>query len=598
MLNELFMSKWVVNYTVFLLLFITYGVLAQNNTTDSLLKILEEESLSKSEQAHLNAELSKTFMRKNLDSAYVFAEKGLEIAKGINDKNGLVENYRMLGFLEFENNSLYNAKFYYLLADEFFDDYHDNNLKLHVWKFLGIIYDYQGDYDKALLYDHQGLKLADSINDQILLAEFQNNTGLVYIATENYQEALDYLKQASDIFNEYDDFYYYANSLVNITTAYRGLNNRDSAIFYSEKAIETEQELNNYYGLANAYMNAGDIELSFGHYDNALLYFNRSKINIDSIKGEPVTADYVRVKNYRQIGMTYLTLENYQKSELFLNKALLLARKYGYLPQLVTISSGLSTLYKSVDSIDKSEYFYEQYLAYNDSVEAEKNSNDLFKLKLEFEFQKKFTEQKSEQARIEAELLRKESIYTRIIAGVVILVLILLWLYRYQRNRTKKAELRKRYLELESEKLSTEIDHKNRELTTNMMYLLKKNEFIAALSDKLKNIGSETDPGTEQVITSMIREMDTSIRKDAWEEFEIRFNEVHVEFYNSLNKKHPDLSPNELRLCAFLRLNMSSKEISSITFQSFQSIKIARYRLRKKLKLEKGANLVSYLNQF
>lgn len=200
------MSNKVSYYSIFLILLITPGLCAQINNRDSLLRILENGNVNNSEQAHIYAELSKAFMRKNLDSAFMFAERGLELAKEINDKKGLVENYRMLGFLEFENNSLYNAKFYYLLADELLDDYHDNSLKLHVWKFLGIIYDYQGDYDKALLYDHQGLKLADSVNDQILLAEFQNNTGLVYIATENYKEALDYLKQASDIFNEYDDF--------------------------------------------------------------------------------------------------------------------------------------------------------------------------------------------------------------------------------------------------------------------------------------------------------------------------------------------------------------------------------------------------------
>lgn len=153
---------------------------------------------------------------------------------------------------------------------------------------------------------------------------------------------------------------------------------------------------------------------------------------------------------------------------------------------------------------------------------------------------------------MESELLRQETFYTRIIAGVVILLLFLIWLYYYQRTRANKAELRKRNLELEKKNLTNELDFKNRELTTNVIYLLKKNEFITTMSDKLKDITSDTDPATKIVIKNMIRDMDTSIKRDAWKEFEVRFNEVHVEFYNSLNKKHPGLSPNELRLSAFL----------------------------------------------
>jgi len=72
---------------------------------------------------------------------------------------------------------------------------------------------------------------------------------------------------------------------------------------------------------------------------------------------------------------------------------------------------------------------------------------------------------------------------------------------------------------------------------------------------------------------------------------------VHNKFYNTLNSKFPDLTPNELKLCAFLRLNMSTKEIAAITYQSYNSLSTARYRLRKKLGLDEHTNLITYLNQ-
>jgi DNA-binding CsgD family transcriptional regulator len=70
---------------------------------------------------------------------------------------------------------------------------------------------------------------------------------------------------------------------------------------------------------------------------------------------------------------------------------------------------------------------------------------------------------------------------------------------------------------------------------------------------------------------------------------------VHNDFYDKLNEKFPNLSANEKRLCAFLRLNMSTKEISAITYQSINSITVARSRLRKKLELDSDENLISFL---
>ena len=76
-----------------------------------------------------------------------------------------------------------------------------------------------------------------------------------------------------------------------------------------------------------------------------------------------------------------------------------------------------------------------------------------------------------------------------------------------------------------------------------------------------------------------------------------RFKEVHSDFYDALSEAFLGLTPNEIKICAFLRLNMSTKEISSITHQSIKSINMARFRLRKKLNVERDENLISFLTQ-
>ena len=115
------------------------------------------------------------------------------------------------------------------------------------------------------------------------------------------------------------------------------------------------------------------------------------------------------------------------------------------------------------------------------------------------------------------------------------------------------------------------------------------------ISEKLKkaNLGEKAE--NRKILEEIITELESGTSSDTWKEFEVRFQQVHADFYKKLNKQYPDLTPNELRLCAFLRLNMSTKDIAAITYQSLNSIDMARFRLRKKMGLDKDVNLVAFL---
>jgi DNA-binding CsgD family transcriptional regulator len=129
------------------------------------------------------------------------------------------------------------------------------------------------------------------------------------------------------------------------------------------------------------------------------------------------------------------------------------------------------------------------------------------------------------------------------------------------------------------------------------MYLLRKNEFIIRIAEKLKIAKLDAKVENQKILTELIKELESNSTMISREEFEVRFQEVYTGYYTKLNTKFPDLTPNELRLCAFFRLNMTTKEIAAITYQSTNSIVVARYRLRKKLGLEKEENLVGFLSK-
>jgi len=160
---------------------------------------------------------------------------------------------------------------------------------------------------------------------------------------------------------------------------------------------------------------------------------------------------------------------------------------------------------------------------------------------------------------------------------------------------TEQSRLLHQNTELENKKLEDELEVKKKELATNVMYSIRRNEMISKIVINLKAAKFSFKKENWELIDNIIIELESTAVDEVWKEFEVRFQQVHTEFYDKLNEKFPNISVNEKRLCAFLRLNMSSKEISAITYQSVNSISVARTRLRKKLGLGPDDNLISFL---
>ncbi len=148
------------------------------------------------------------------------------------------------------------------------------------------------------------------------------------------------------------------------------------------------------------------------------------------------------------------------------------------------------------------------------------------------------------------------------------------------------------------EQLMQIINQNKKELTSNTLRLVQNSEFNMQLIDDIKEIAQYTNPEGKKYIKDIIIKHKVNSSQSNWQEFEILFEQVHSDFYKSLNENFPDLTPNERKLCAFLKLNMTSKDISSITFQTTESLKKARFRLRKKLNIDGAENISTFLQRF
>lgn len=155
-------------------------------------------------------------------------------------------------------------------------------------------------------------------------------------------------------------------------------------------------------------------------------------------------------------------------------------------------------------------------------------------------------------------------------------------------------------IRLRNEKLHSEIDHMNRELTSSTIHLINKNELLnnvkLGLADILKR-KEKVSLGEE--LRKIIKNIDHNINSDGdWKNFELHFNHVHGNFTNRLLEQFPKLTPQEIKLSAYLRLNLTTKEIANLLNISVRGVEISRYRLRKKLALERNDNLTDFMLKF
>jgi DNA-binding CsgD family transcriptional regulator len=153
---------------------------------------------------------------------------------------------------------------------------------------------------------------------------------------------------------------------------------------------------------------------------------------------------------------------------------------------------------------------------------------------------------------------------------------------------------------LKTEKLEAQIQNKNRELATSTMHLLNKNGFIDQTKNQLSQIIKKSkNQEVKLELQKVIKSIDKNISEDDdWKQFEMHFDQVHGGFMDRFQKKFPTLSPQEIRLTAYLRMNLSSKEIAFLMNISPRGVEISRYRLRKKLQLERNENLQEFILKF
>lgn len=163
--------------------------------------------------------------------------------------------------------------------------------------------------------------------------------------------------------------------------------------------------------------------------------------------------------------------------------------------------------------------------------------------------------------------------------------------------REKALENDKKMIELKNESLKNELKLKSKQLANTAIALIKKNESLQEVKKELEENKNNID--NKYLLKKLVKKVDKSIGdEDEWELFEYNFNQVHEDFFIKLKEKHPNLTHKDLKICAYIKMNLLSKEIAPLMNVSIRGLETHRYRLKRKLNLDNDNSLSDYLNNF
>ena len=493
--------------------------------------------------------------------------------------------------------------------------------------FIGEIYFFKKDYDKSLKYLSQSLTIYESLPiDQRIHKNIEKLPwvllvlGSVYYENENYEKAKALYKEAINNFNLFEEKYKenringLNTSEINLALISKKQLNFDQAMYYYERILERvnnelKENKNTYF--LYTYLQIMDLYFISDDEDLAIKYFDLStELYENEISNSEIQSFYSKVVSRYA---THLKSKNrYEEAIKYFEKAKQLINDSSY--EISNINILISECYLAINEYDKAEEIYlrnlkNKDLSLKDRIKiskglakvyyAQQRKNDLNEvyrsiIKLysknstiinfnDLENQMIIAEKQREINNNKLKSYRNNILAIIILFLFIITMLILVFNYNYQKVKNSK-------LEDEKKKISIKLDAKKRELVSKANFILQRNEY-------LKNIKAKLDKSkvNEHFYNQISKEILELINSDKYyREFDKTFTKVYPEFYKRLNSKFK-LSQTYLRLAAYIKMNQSNKEIAKITGITLRTVETQRYRLSKKLNLNKDQDLNTFL---
>lgn len=569
------------------------------------------------------------------DSALMFAKEAYALSDKLNYPKGKALALHKLGIMYWIKGELDTAIDTTKSAMAMFKSMGNTKKYLSCLNNLAAIYRPKGQYEKALKLHHEALRLREDLKDSVGLVSSHSNIGSVYLYTKDYSKAMQYFKTAERFAQQVKNINAGAqiNNLINVGVVYRRINKSDSALLYYQKALKIAERHNIQARIATISVNIGIVHFYRNEYPDALKFFLKAK-DIQAAKN----FDKELTRTYQNIAETYYNMGRQDSALTAANKAYAMAKKVGYLEIVSNVENIFAGIYASKGDYKTSNEYLRKFIANKDSllnIEKEKAMADL---EAKYEFVKK--QKKIELLEKDNELKKKQAnirVLQRNIAFAgagVLLILVLAFGNRFrmrkkifeqrealfettaEKNRLEKehmktqGELKEKehkhiqeelktqaeVSQLKADKLKDALDHSNRELSATAMFVYQKNEILGNINEMVEEVISNTPTEDRKPLKKIKSLINNNIElTDDWDKFKLHFEKVHPRFFDDLSGQFSNLTQNELKHCAYLRIKLSGKEIARMLNVAPKSMQVARYRLKKKLELGTKDDLYEFI---
>ncbi|MEP7263937.1 MAG: hypothetical protein ABI772_05555 [Bacteroidota bacterium] len=416
----------------------------------------------------------------------------------------------------------------------------------------------------------------------------------IYSRQGKYKDAISLSREAMKGFPSSGDTSHQLGLIyTSLGVAYNNLNQPDSSEFYHRLALQERELINDYIYLPITYLKVADIERRKGNKEESRILFDRAARIADSTGNRQALVSSLLGK-----GDWTLDFErDVHETEALYIKALDvsygLSDKSFYLESL----SHLVTLMFNKGDYQRAYQYEHTIRNLKDSLGTWESQRMVKSLEVQFnvaekERQLKLAEKENEVNRLTNYILWSSLAFIVLIATAVIIFL------RRINKRDKQLLSAKQELvhaieeqkKLKEQQMQNDLEHKEGQLSAMMLQMLQKNELMQELQEKLSQYKElAADPSLNRIISKGQNQ-----DKD-WTDFNTNFESLNKNFYTRLKSAYPDISPNDLKICALIKLNLSIKEMAGILNISPDSVKTARYRLRKKLQLSTEDNLTDFI---
>ncbi len=614
-----------------ILFFLPLFTFAQDSKMDSLQAALEAAS-SQVEVFDISEKLWASSINGDPNAAMEHAQRIIDIGNELQVDTILSNGLYKKGVCHAYMNNFDSSGYYFRRAMILFEAANNYEAIASVQRNLGQDHNMVGELDSALHYYQQSGANFARIDDSVGIADIHNSVAIVYLMKGYYNLAFDQAVAGERIFEQREELAMdlQQNRMV-IAAIYGEMKDTVNAIPYFQKTIDffaangmDRQVVSNsilmadlmipnyeqYPTLSSIITNTQEIckklqdpSLTNAAYlaESRLAYYQgdydkAQRIQTDLVASSSVEGqEFIYFVNTLSLGTTLVAQGNYAEAIHYLKESEENASAYGTDNVVRDARKLLAQAYEKIGNHRESLAYYKSYKAVAERLFNQERTNRFDELQTIYETEKKENElalQAEEIKTLDAEAKASRLSATLYGTGMVSFILISGLLYFVFRQRMKRNQLER---EQQEAMLKTELAFKKKELTSQTLHLVQKSTYLQEVQENLEQIKQSTEPSKlelNKVINSLRRQ---SGEDETWEVFKSYFTQVHNDFDQNLRQVAGEGTENDVRLASFLRMNLTTKEIASLLNVLPESVLKSKYRLKKKLRLEKEQDLGIYL---